>query len=175
MVHTGPMNLRCCTHLLAFALALPWLPVSASAEGKPASTQSDLYDPKADPAADLQQALKRARKQGKHVLLEVGGNWCKWCHRLERYIETHKDVKAAWQRAFVVVRVSVDEANDNKPFLAAYPRFDGLPYLYVLDATGKLVLPQSTGALEQGESYDHAKVMAFLKRFNTATPRSAAK
>ncbi|MDH5670686.1 MAG: hypothetical protein OEZ06_00960 [Myxococcales bacterium] len=63
-----------------------------------------------------------------------------------------------------MVRVSVGADDANRKFLAGYPRFDGLPYLYVLDAKGKLLQAQSSGALEKGKSYDHAEMMGFLDR-----------
>ncbi len=34
-----------------------------------------IYNPSADAKADIQKAVTQAKKEGKHVLLQVGGNW----------------------------------------------------------------------------------------------------
>ena len=38
------------------------------------------YDPTADPFLDLQQTVSEATSSGRRILLEVGGEWCIWCH-----------------------------------------------------------------------------------------------
>lgn len=48
----------------------------------------------------------------------------------------------------------------------------GYPYLTVLDASGKAVANQETGALEDGDHHDPAKVLAFLKQ-HQAAPQDA--
>jgi hypothetical protein len=49
--------------------------------------------------------------------------------------------------------------------LSRWPAIDGYPHYFVLDDRGALVRSQSTGALEKGDGYDRAKVMAFLARY----------
>ena len=34
-----------------------------------------LYDPSADAKAEIAQAIKKAKTENKHVLIQVGGNW----------------------------------------------------------------------------------------------------
>lgn len=48
----------------------------------------------------------------------------------------------------------------------------GVPFLTVLDAQGKPVTQQETGALETGDKHDPAKVMAFLAK-HRAAPQDA--
>jgi len=38
-----------------------------------------IYNIDADAKTDLNNALDKAAKEGKHLLIQVGGNWCKWC------------------------------------------------------------------------------------------------
>ena len=42
---------------------------------------------------------------------------------------------------------------------------EGVPYLVVLDTEGKVVTKQETGALEEGDHHDPAKVLAFLEKW----------
>lgn len=39
------------------------------------SDDSKLYDPSRDAKADISKAVEQAKESGKHVLLQVGGNW----------------------------------------------------------------------------------------------------
>ena len=34
-----------------------------------------IYNPSADAKADIQKSVAQAKKEGKYVLLQVGGNW----------------------------------------------------------------------------------------------------
>ncbi len=38
-----------------------------------------LYNPDLDGMEQIDQAIKTASTAGKHVLVQVGGNWCPWC------------------------------------------------------------------------------------------------
>jgi hypothetical protein len=44
-------------------------------------------------------------------------------------------------------------------------KFQGVPYLTVLDASGKKLTDQDTGSLEIGDKHDPAKVLAFLEKW----------
>ena len=35
-----------------------------------------LYDPTSDAKVEIANAVKKAKKEGKHVFLQIGGNWC---------------------------------------------------------------------------------------------------
>lgn len=49
-------------------------PPSAKGKAKPLYSVSD-YDPKRDPAKDLADTVAIARKDGRRILLLVGGDW----------------------------------------------------------------------------------------------------
>ena len=55
--------------------------------------QPNLYNPQADAQADVARAIADAQAQGKHVLLQVGGNWCPWCIKLHQFMESNADIK----------------------------------------------------------------------------------
>ena len=128
------------------------------------------YDPSRDPARDLSAAMSEARRDEKRVLLEVGGNWCGWCRELERFVSSDPAVADAIRCAFVVVRVNVSPENPNAGFLAAYPDVPGYPYLFVLDAKGSLLGEIDTDEFLRGESYDRAKVLAFVAKWSVPPP-----
>jgi len=149
-------------------IALAWLAWAAFvAPFAPASAQSlpERFDPKRDPAADLAGALARAKSEGKRVIVDVGGEWCVWCHILDRFFASHPDLEALRASRFVWLKVNFSKENENRAFLARWPKVAGYPHLFVLDADGTLLHSQDTGALEEGKSYSVAKMRAFLERW----------
>lgn len=157
------MNMR---HLLAF---LAFVAVAAAAQDLPAK-----FDPSRDPAKDVAAAVAKAKADGKRVIVDVGGEWCSWCHILDRFIDANAEVAALRNRNYVWVKVNWSKENKNEAFLSRYPAIKGYPHLFVLDADGKLVHSQDTGELESGKSYDLAKMTAFLKKWAPVPRQQAA-
>lgn len=73
-----------------------------------------------------------------------------------------------------MVHVQAGDTHANDSLAARYGAdlTKGYPYLTVLDATGKPVANQETGALEDGAQHDATKVLAFLEQ-HQAPPQSA--
>ena len=134
-----------------------------------AASAADLparFDPTRDAAADVAQAVSVASAQGKRVIVDVGGEWCSWCHILDRFIASHPEVRTLIDARYVWVKVNVSKENRNRALLARWPRIEGYPHLFVLDARGRLVHSQDTGVLESGKSYDEAKFIAMLRKWS---------
>lgn len=130
------------------------------------------FDPKRDAIRDVATATARAKDTGKRVLVDVGGEWCRWCHILDQFIETTPEVKTVIDTHYVTVKVNWSPDNKNEALLSQWPKIGGYPHLMVLDANGKLLHSQNTGVLEAGESYDKAKVLAFLTQYAVGKPKA---
>jgi thioredoxin-related protein len=134
--------------------------------------RAPLYDPAADPVAGLATAMHEASVAGKHVLLKIGGNWCKWCYRFHDFIETDAELDSILQANYVVLNVNYSKENENLPFLASleYPQRFGFPVLVVMSADGNRLHTQDTGYLESGTDafYDAKKVKTFLLNWSPA-------
>jgi thiol:disulfide interchange protein len=126
------------------------------------------FDPKRDPASDLETAKVEAQRGGKRVLLDVGGEWCSWCHILDKFVEGDAEIRSFRDANYVWMKVNYSEENENQAFLSKYPEIKGYPHLFVLDADGKLLHSQFTGELEKGKGYDREKFFAFLKAWAPA-------
>ena len=124
---------------------------------------ADRFDPARDPAKDVAAAVAQAKAEHKRVLVDVGGEWCSWCHIMDRFFAADAEALALRERAFVLVKVNYSPENRNEAFLARWPRIEGYPHLFVLGPDGALVHSQDTGALEAGKGYDRAKMVAFLR------------
>lgn len=123
------------------------------------------FDPQRDPADDLRTATLAAQREGKRIVLDVGGDWCAWCRRLDAFVDGDPSVRAFRDAHFVWMKVNYSEENENISFLSQFPKAKGYPHLFVLDTDGTLLHSQFTGALEEGKGYDRDKFMAFLKRW----------
>lgn len=135
----------------------------------PAKAVEKIFDPARNPNEDLAKAMKQAAKENKRILMDVGGNWCSWCHKLDKMFKTDEDVKKTLVAKYVILKVNFSPDNENKEFLAKYPKITGYPHLFVLDAKGKLLHSQDTGLLETGANHDHDKVMTFLNKWAVPT------
>jgi len=123
------------------------------------------YDPTADPTADLEAAVTEARASGRRILLVVGGEWCSWCHILDRFVKGDPAIHDLWDRHYVTVKVHWDPDQPNAAFLGRYPKIQGYPHIFVLDDNGRLLHSQNTAELESGDSYSPERVTAFLTRW----------
>jgi thioredoxin-related protein len=123
------------------------------------------YDPKRSAAADIQAAIKEAQHTHRRILLEVGGEWCSWCHTLDRFFEAHPDLLLLRDKKFVTVKINFSEENENKELLAHYGTIPGYPHLFVLESDGKFLHSQDTSPLENGESYDLERLTALLYKW----------
>lgn len=123
------------------------------------------FDPARNPVADLETAKVEAQRGGKRIILDVGGEWCSWCHLLDAFMEGDSEIRRFRDGNYVWMKVNFSEENENTAFLSGYPEIKGYPHLFVLDAEGKLLHSQFTGDLEKGKGYDREKFFAFLKQW----------
>ena len=82
-----PVHRRRVLAALAFAWCVPAPPLRAQA-------LPDRFDPTRDAVKDLDAALVKARAENKRVLVEVGGEWCTWCHILDRFFAANPGLLA---------------------------------------------------------------------------------
>lgn len=120
------------------------------------------YDPKRNADEDIRDAVIEAKRANKRVLLEVGGDWCIWCHHMDDFFSAHSDLTALRDKNFVTVKINFSEENRNKEVLAHYAEIPGYPHLFVLDSKGVLLHSQDTSALEEGKSYNLERFTSFL-------------
>jgi thioredoxin-related protein len=143
------------------------LPVHST---KSTSEQHQKFDPARDAQQDIQDAIVLAKKSDKRILLDIGGEWCIWCHRLDSLFIQNKDLENFLNKHYVVVKINVSKENENKVVLSKYPKITGYPHIFILNKNGKLIHSQDTGELEfpQGHStqgHDKLKVFEFLKKW----------
>jgi thioredoxin-related protein len=127
-----------------------------------------IYNPEADAGKELSDAVKMAKEQQKHVLIQVGGNWCPWCIRLHGVFESEARVDSILKSDYVFILVNYSKENKNEAVMADldYPQRFGFPVLLVLDQEGRRLHTQNTAYLEKDKGYDTDKLIGFLLDWN---------
>jgi thioredoxin-related protein len=149
----------------------------AQEESRPASKpkQADIYDTKVDGKDLVAKALQKAVRDDKRVLLVFGGNWCGWCHKLHELFKKGPKVATVLRNEYEVAWIDLGDGKNprNQDLKQSYAdSLKTVPFLTVLDSTGKVLVQQATDPLEDGDHHDAVKVQEFLEKWKVA-PKSA--
>lgn len=128
-----------------------------------------LYNIDADAKSELNIAMNKAGKEGKNVLIQVGGNWCKWCIKFHEFIKKDAQIDSLINADYVYILINYSKENRNLEMMKQleYPQRFGFPVLVILDSKGKRLHTQDSGFLESGtDSYSREKILTFLKCWN---------
>ncbi|MDQ1363087.1 MAG: hypothetical protein QG652_947 [Pseudomonadota bacterium] len=136
---------------------------SAAAASLPA--YSTHYDATRDAFADGRDAIRLAASTNRKILIEVGGDWCTWCHILDRFLQDNTDLQQQLHQTFVLLKINVSDANDNAGFLTAFPRPLGYPHMYITDSSGKILWSQDTAEFLQQGKYSRQRMQEFITKW----------
>jgi thioredoxin-related protein len=138
------------------------------------SAKPSIYDKNADVRQQVAAATARAKSQDKRVLLMFGGDWCNWCHKLHDLFDSNAEIHKLLSNEYelVLVETKAPHAQELLDECSKGQAEVGFPFLAVMDATGKRLVGQRTGPLEEGDHHDPKKVKEFLARW-TVEPKDA--
>jgi thioredoxin-related protein len=128
-------------------------------------TKFKLYAPNENAEQGISKAIAQAKAEGKHVFIQIGGNWCIWCARFNDFITNDTKIDSLIKAGYIVYHMNYSKENFNAKLLAkyGYPQRFGFPVFLVLDGNGKLLQTQNSWYLENGnKSYDRDKVIEFF-------------
>lgn len=138
---------------------------------EPKKAPPAIYDEAADAGKQIDDAIARAKKENRRVLVQWGANWCGWCRLLHAKFKDDKEIAKELQYEYDVVLVDVGQFDKHTDLAKKYGADikAGIPFLTVLDAEGKVLANQETGVLEaktpEGKNgHDSAKILAFLTK-----------
>lgn len=156
------MKINASKTLLSLCVSLA-MTLAVCAQEKP-----KLYHPEANAQADVQNAVKKAQAEGKHVFLQIGGNWCSWCIKFNKFTTTDAQIDSLFKASYVIVHVNYSKENQNLALLEKlhYPQRFGFPVFLILNEKGERIHTQNSAYLEKGDGYDKAKIMEFLSAWN---------
>jgi thioredoxin 1 len=132
---------------------------------QPTRFNPKLYDVNANAQQEIDEALTRAKKEHKRVILVFGGNWCYDCHVLD--LAFHQpNIQPTVDANYIVVHVDVGQYDKNLDLAKKYgvPLDKGVPGLAVVGSDGSLVFSQK-GEFESARSLTPEQIIEFLNRW----------
>ena len=164
--------------IFIFAFFVALLSLSAHAQ----TALKKVYNEEINPMTQIDEALAQAKSSGKFVVCQVGGNWCPWCLRFADFVTKDTTISQVIDQNFVYIHVNYNprksqDAEKTAQTQSMLKRLDnparfGFPVFVVLDGQGKVLHIQDSSFLEEGKSYNQAKVLRFLKNW---TPQAVKK
>lgn len=152
------------THRFVFIMLFAIFAVNIMAQ----QSTVNIYNPAANAKADIQTAVKKARAENKHVLIQIGGNWCSWCVRMHKLFHENKQIDSTLKANYVFILVNYSKENKNLAVLKEleFPQRFGFPVLVVLNKEGRRIHTQATDLLEEGKGYNNQKILTFLNKWS---------
>jgi len=136
-----------------------------------AQQQPKPYNENQDARADLKKAIALAKKENKHVLIQMGGNWCPWCMKFHALVTGYPKLDSLMKADYIYLLINVPKEKDKRDFALfqelEYPNRFGYPVFLIFDGTGKRINTVDSDGFEYPNTkvpgYDTAKVERFLK------------
>lgn len=157
-------------------VATPAAPVAAPQDAAAKAAEAPVYDEKADARAMIAAAVAKARKENRRVLIQWGANWCGWCKWLAATMKTDGETRRKLMYEYDVVHIDVGRFDKNIDLARELgAEFKSIPYLTLLDSSGKALVQQPTEPFElkeadkKGNHHDPKKLVAWLTE-HQATP-----
>ena len=150
--------------LTACLLSLSFIAIPAIADDE-LPLYSKIYDDQRDPFKDAVAAINLAQASNRNVLIEIGGNWCTWCHKMDAFLAKNPDIYQKLHQEFVILKVNVSDSNDNEAFMKGLPPVLGYPHMYVSTSKGKMVLSKDTAELQEDGQYSREQWLSFIEQW----------
>ena len=138
-----------------------------------------VYNEDINPIEQIDQAIAKAKSDGKFVICQVGGNWCPWCLIFADFITNDTTISKVIDDNFEYIHVNYKPQKSKDTVKAQQAaalmkrlgncgRF-GYPVFVVLDEDGKILHIQDSSFLEEEQGYNQKKVLRFFKNW---TPKA---
>jgi len=150
--------------ILMFTLLLGVTMLFAQQQPKP-------YNENQDARADLKKAIAQAQKENKHVLIQMGGNWCPWCMKFHAMVTSLPKLDSIMKANYVYLLINVPKEKEKRDYSLfqefEYPNRFGYPVFVILNGSGKRLNTIDSDGFEYRNpkiiGYDTLKVERFLK------------
>ena len=142
---------------------------------QPTKSLKKVYNEEINPIEQIDQAVAKAKTEGKFVVCQVGGNWCPWCLKFADFITNDTAISKVIDENFEYIHVNYNPRKSQGPEQveqgkALMKRLDnagrfGFPVFVILNEEGKILHIQDSSFLEEGEGYNQEKVLRFFKNW----------
>ncbi len=129
-----------------------------------------VYDENIDRTEQINNAVSKAKNEGKFVLAQVGGNWCPWCLRFADFATKDTDINKVIDDNFVYIHVNYSRKMKDEQTIAIMKRLGnpqrfGFPVFVILTQEGDVLHIQDSSYLENDKGYSKDKVITFLNHW----------
>ena len=163
----------CCIHVRGQILDGPGMEREVTEQ--PTKSLKKVYNEEINPIEQIDQAVAKAKTEGKFVVCQVGGNWCPWCLKFADFIANDTAISKVIDENFEYIHVNYNPRKSQGPEQveqgkALMKRLDnagrfGFPVFVILNEEGKILHIQDSSFLEEGEGYNQEKVLRFFKNW----------
>lgn len=162
-------------------LAIIALSLILSTVASAQTTIKKVYNEEINPNEQIDNGLAEAKKSGKFVICQVGGNWCPWCLKFADFVSNDSTINKLIEDNFVFLHVNynprqtdqtkIEQSKKMLKRLGNPARF-GYPVFVVLNEKGDVIHIQDSSFLEEGNGYNKEKVLRFFQNW---TPKAVLK
>lgn len=134
--------------------------VAKAAVNKEKESLSKPYNETEDADARLNELIAQAKKEGKKVFVQAGGNWCIWCLRFNDFVQKTEELKTVVDQNYLYYHLNYSKNNKNDVVFDKYApegKKLGFPFFFVLDGEGKVINIISSVELEENKGYSIEK------------------
>lgn len=163
----------CCIHVRGQILDGPGM--EREVKEQPTKSLKKVYNEEINPIEQIDQAVAKAKTEGKFVVCQVGGNWCPWCLKFADFITNDTAISKVIDENFEYIHVNYNPRKSQGPEQveqgkALMKRLDnagrfGFPVFVILNEEGKILHIQDSSFLEECEGYNQEKVLRFFKNW----------
>ncbi len=127
----------------------------------------NIYNDKIDAREQITEAVKVAQKEGKNIILQIGGNWCSWCRKFYSFTTRNSEVDSVMKENFIILHINYSKENRNLQVMEQlqFPQRFGFPVFVILDQKGERIHTQNSAHLEEGDGYSKEKIVEFLQQW----------
>jgi thioredoxin 1 len=131
------------------------------------AAQAPPVYPVGDARADIAAAAAAAKRDGKHVILDFGADWCPDCRVLDVVLKDPV-VKPFVDANFHIVRIDVGRRDRNGDLVEEYRATSGewIPALVALDSSGEII--GGTSSTGERDKTPDTPVLRFTRRTTPA-------
>ena len=154
---TGWLGLGLIIGLLAYHFLAP-------RDQLPFQEQQLLFNAETDAAQDVAAARKRAKKEGKFLMVIFGANWCIDCRTLERRLKSSEVTEYIADR-FEYAHVDVGRFNKNLDVASEYGinLQRGIPVALAFAPDGAVIGATNDGELDPARFYSSQQILRFVR------------
>ena len=131
-----------------------------------AQDMKSVYNPEADAKLEVQKAVKLAKKENKHVFIQIGGDWCPWCLKMHEFYNSDTEIDSIMSANYVRMLVYYNRREEKNVELMkelGFPQRFGFPVIVILDGEGTRLHTQDSRFLENGSEYNRKYFLEFIK------------